>query len=101
MARGGHRSREEDRMTDDASLPVPKATAPLPILPRILRAELAALYCGVGPSTFRAEVGAGRAPQPVHMTDGVKGWDRHDLDQWIEVRKEAQARKPNSWDRVL
>lgn len=88
-------------MSDDAAIPTPKATAPLPILPRILRADLAAIYVGMGMSTFRAEVAASRAPQPVQMTDGVKGWDVRDLDSWIETRKAAQARKPNKWDRVL
>ena len=88
-------------MSEDAALPTAKAAAPLPILPRILRAELAAIYVGMGLSTLRAEVAAGRAPDPVQMTDGVKGWDVRDLDAWIEKRKAAQAQKPNKWDRVL
>ena len=75
--------------------------APFPFLPRILRRELAALYMGVSPSTWDAMCKAGDAPPPVVITNGVKGWDRHDLDQWIEDRKAAQAVKPNSWDRVL
>lgn len=88
-------------MSDEGALPAAKAAAPLPILPRILRAELAAIYVGMKPSTLRAEVAAGRAPDPVQMTDGVKGWDVRDLDAWIEARKEAQAPKANKWDRVL
>ena len=76
-------------------------TAPLPIVPRIMRRDLAALYLGMSASTLDAEVKAGRLPAPVSITSGVKGWDRHDLDQWIEDRKAAQAVKPNSWDRVL
>lgn len=77
-----------------------KATAegPLPILPRILRRELAALYVGLGASTWDAEVAGGRAPQPVQVTDGVKGWDRYDLDAWIEERKAVSGHTPNPWD---
>lgn len=75
------------------------ATA-LPILPRILRRDLAALYVGLGATTLDQEVAAGRAPQPVQITGGVKGWDRLDLDAWIEDRKSAQAARLNSWDGV-
>lgn len=75
-----------------------KDGASLPILPRILRRELAALYCGLGGTTFDAEVREGRAPAPVPITNGVKGWDRLDLDLWIEGRKQAQAPVTNPWD---
>lgn len=74
------------------------APAPLPILPRILRRDLAALYVGLAASTWDAEVAAGRAPKPVRVTDGVKGWDRHDLDAWIEERRAASGLEPNPWD---
>lgn len=70
----------------------------LPIVPRVLRRELAAIYVGMGATTFDAEVAAGRAPRPVHVTAGVKGWDRFDLDAWIEDRKAAQAGGENPWD---
>ena len=83
-----------------AALPSP-AMAPLPILPRILRRDLAALYLGLSESTLAAEVKAGRLPAPVSITSGVKGWDRHDLDRWIEERKAAQAAPVNEWDAVL
>jgi predicted DNA-binding transcriptional regulator AlpA len=76
------------------------AGAALPIVPRILRRELAALYVGLAVSTWDVEVAAGRAPQPVQVTNGVKGWDRHDLDAWIEDRKASQSARPNSWDDV-
>lgn len=70
----------------------------LPIVPRILRRELAALYVGIAPSTWDVEVKEGRAPRPVQVTAGVKGWDRHDLDLWIEGRKQEQPEQVNPWD---
>jgi predicted DNA-binding transcriptional regulator AlpA len=75
-----------------------KEAGAFPITPRILRRELAALYVGLGATTWDAEVSAGRAPRPVNVTPGVKGWDRHDLDLWIEERKAAQAPALNPWD---
>jgi predicted DNA-binding transcriptional regulator AlpA len=76
-----------------------KATAALPIAPRILRREVAAHYVSLGATTFDIEVAEGRAPKPVQITPGVKGWDRHDLDMWIEDRKAAQAVLVNPWDK--
>ena len=78
-----------------------KADSIWPITPRILRREVAALYLGMSPATLDTEVKEGRAPAPVQVTAGVKGWDRHDLDMWIEARKAAQPAAPNRWDRVL
>jgi prophage regulatory protein len=73
----------------------------LPIVPRILRRDLAALYLGMGTTKLDAEVKAGRLPAPLSITPGIRGWDRHDLDQWIEERKAAQAAPVNEWDAVL
>ena len=71
----------------------------LPGWPRILRRELAALYVGLSATTFDAEVAAGRAPRPVQITGGVKGWDRFDLDTWVEDRKAiSEAADVNEWD---
>lgn len=78
-------------------MPATAHPAPLPILPRILRRDLAALYCGVSVSTWDAEVAAGRAPKPMQVTAGVKGWDRHDLDAWIEAQKATGDAAPNPW----
>jgi len=77
-----------------------KAAAAFPILPRVLRRDLAALYVGLGTTSFDAEVAAGRAPKPVQITGGVKGWDRLDLDAWVEDRKaiSAAAETANPWD---
>ena len=80
---------------------LPQPAAPLPIVPRIMRRDLAAMYLGISASTFDVEVKARRLPAPVSITNGVKGWDRHDLDQWIEERKAAQASPINAWDEVL
>lgn len=76
------------------------AAVPLPIVPRILRRELAALYVGMSASSWDAEVAAGRAPKPVQMTSGIKGWDRLDLDAYVEDRKAASCLMPNAWDEV-
>ncbi len=70
----------------------------VPFLPRVLRREQAASYCGLGATTFDAEVAAGRAPRPVRITQGVKRWDVLDLDEWIEERKAAHAPAINPWD---
>lgn len=53
---------------------------------------------GLSPSAWDVEVASGRLPKPVQVTSGVKGWDKHDLDDWIEARKEAQATVANPWD---
>jgi prophage regulatory protein len=71
------------------------------IEPRILRREEAAEYIGMHATTFDAEVKAGNVPRPLRMTERrLKGWDRLDLDRWIEERKELaanDAEAPDSW----
>lgn len=77
------------------------ASAAFPYWPRILRREQAAAYVGLRVSTWDAEVAASRVPRPVQVTNGVKGWDRYDLDAWIEERKAMQASAANDanpWD---
>lgn len=75
-----------------------RAREPLPIVPRLMRRELAALYLGVSVSVFDVEVAAARLPRPVRVTRGIWAWDRHDLDQWIEDRKGAEGSGANPWD---
>lgn len=77
---------------------VPRARDPLPILPRLMRRELAALYLGVSVSVFDVEVAAARLPRPVRVTRGIWAWDRQDLDQWIDDRKVAEGIGANPWD---
>ena len=57
--------------------------------PRLMRAETAAAYLDVSPSTFRARV----APQvpSVALAPRVIGWRRDDLDAWLDARAPAGA----------
>lgn len=77
-----------------------KPATALPFVPRILRRDLAAMYVGLGTTSFDAEVAAGRAPRPVQITDGVRGWCRLALDAWIDDRMAASgaADTANPWD---
>jgi len=59
-------------------------TATLPDWPRILRAELAAAYCGVSEGTFRTMVKDGIYPNPVLRRQGVVAWDREQIDKSID-----------------
>jgi predicted DNA-binding transcriptional regulator AlpA len=74
--------------------------APLPIVPRILRRDLAATYLSVSTTMLDNEVKAGRLPQPFVVLGSVKGWDRHDLDRWIEDRKAQQGAPAEAWDDI-
>lgn len=59
--------------------------APLPFTPRAMRADLAALYVGLSPSTFR-QVVAPVVPA-IRLTAGRVAWLREDLDAWLDRRK--------------
>lgn len=50
------------------------------IEPRLLSAHQAAAYLGLGVTSFRARVKAGKLPGPV---GDLKRWDRHELDRCI------------------
>ncbi|KAA5609133.1 hypothetical protein F1189_25850 [Rhodovastum atsumiense] len=56
----------------------------MPHWPRGLSEDLAAAYVGLSSSTFRREVGAGRAPASVRLTPGRQVWLREDLDAWLD-----------------
>ena len=62
---------------------MPDAPA-LPGWPRGLSEPLAAAYVGLGVSTFRREVDAGRAPKPARLTPGRMVWLRDDLDAYLD-----------------
>ena len=81
----------------------PLPQSPLPFVPLLLRRDLAASYLGMSPSTFDAEVKAGRLPKPIRITNTLKGWHRADLDAWADNQRakcEADG-DGSSWDRVL
>jgi predicted DNA-binding transcriptional regulator AlpA len=60
-------------------------TAALPNWPARLSEDLAAAYCGVSKTTFRAKWQARRYPQPV-KEGGRLFWSRVQLDQFVEVQ---------------
>jgi predicted DNA-binding transcriptional regulator AlpA len=57
---------------------------PASLPPRGLSEPQAAAYVGVSPDTFRAEVKAGRLPQPVRLGRRVV-WDRLALDRAMDA----------------
>lgn len=62
----------------------PDHSLPVSLPPRGLREGQAAAYVGVSPETFRAEVKAGRMPQPVRMGRRIV-WDRVALDRAFDA----------------
>ena len=66
---------------------LPHATG-LPHWPRRMQADLAAAYCGVSTTKFRAGVAEGRYPQP-YPDGGNRLWYREDLDEALDALKAA------------
>jgi predicted DNA-binding transcriptional regulator AlpA len=67
--------------------------------PRGLRAERAAAYVGMGKTKFLELVDSGQMPVPVEI-DGVKVWDRLDLDSAFDTFKDKPKQR-NSFDVIL
>lgn len=71
---------------------------------RWLRAERAALYLDMSRSKFIELVNSGKLPSPASL-EGIKVWDRADLDTAMEARKgvddEGGGPAPNSFDAVI
>ena len=64
--------------------------------PRLLRADRAAAYLGLGTSTFLRLVSEGVLPKPKHIK-GVVAWDRFALDAYVDgIDDEA-----NTVERIL
>ena len=59
---------------------------------------MTAEYLGMGKTKFLELVDGGRLPRPVAI-DGVRLWDRFDLDDAFEAFKSDAP--PNSFDAVL
>ena len=73
------------------------------IYARGLRAERAAAYLGMGKTKFLELVDKGLLPRAV-LIDGLRIWDRLDLDVAFEAAKEAAQdtlTERNSFDNVL
>jgi len=73
------------------------------IYARGLRADRAAAYLGMGKTKFLELVDNGRMPKAVGI-DGIKVWDRIELDAAFEAAKIASEGEPaqsNSFDKIL
>jgi len=74
-------------------------SGPLPFVPRLLSAELAALYVGISKSNFLARVTTHEIPQPRRLGKRVL-WDRHTLDAYIDALfgiENAEAAEANDF----
>ena len=72
---------------------------------RWLRTERAALYLDMSKYKFLELVNSGKMPRPAEI-DGIKVWDRADLDCTMEARKGTDDEHPsdaapNSFDSVI
>jgi predicted DNA-binding transcriptional regulator AlpA len=73
------------------------------IYARGLRADRAAAYLGMGKTKFLELVDNGTMPKAV-VIDGIKVWDRLDLDATFEAAKAVPEGDPsgrNSFDSIL
>jgi predicted DNA-binding transcriptional regulator AlpA len=73
------------------------------IYARGLRADRAAAYLGMGKTKFLELVDKGRMPKAV-VIDGIKVWDRIELDATFEAAKIASESEPsesNTFDKIL
>jgi predicted DNA-binding transcriptional regulator AlpA len=68
--------------------------------PRALRADAAAAYLGMGKTKFLELVDGGRLPSAVAI-DGIRVWDRLDLDEAFEELKSSMSERRNSFDMIL
>jgi hypothetical protein len=65
-----------------------------------LRADDAAAYMGMGKTKFLELVGKNMIPRAFEI-DGIKIWDRLDLDAVIDAAKEDQPAENNSFDKIM
>jgi predicted DNA-binding transcriptional regulator AlpA len=73
------------------------------IYARGMRADYAAAYLGMGKTKFLELVDKGAMPRPV-VIDGIRVWDRLDIDAAFDAAKEAAEDSPterNSFDSIL
>ena len=68
----------------------------LPGWPRVLSVQLAAAYLSLSVSSFRSTVGL-EVPA-IHLTPGRIGWDRLELDAWVDRKLGPAAANYNPWD---
>jgi predicted DNA-binding transcriptional regulator AlpA len=77
----------------------PKLQDTLGYAPRGLRLDRAAAYVGMGKTKFLELVDDGRMPKPLCI-DGIKVWDRLDLDAAFETIK-TDPDRVNTFDVIL
>ena len=70
------------------------------ISPRGFRADDAVAYLGMGKTKFLELVDKGMIPRPL-VIDGIKIWDRLDLDAVIDAAKEDTPTENNSFDKIM
>ena len=73
------------------------------IYARGMRADYAAAYLGMGKTKFLELVDKGAMPRPV-VIDGIRVWDKLDIDAAFDAAKEAAEDLPterNSFDSIL
>jgi predicted DNA-binding transcriptional regulator AlpA len=68
--------------------------------PRGLRADAAAEYLGMGRTKFLELVNRAMLPRPV-LIDGLRVWDRLDLDAAFDTAKEDTPTENNSFDKIM
>jgi excisionase family DNA binding protein len=70
------------------------------ILPRGMRIGDAARYLGMGKTKFLELVDSGRLPRAVAI-DGIRVWDRLELDEAFEELKSSASEQKNTFDVIL
>jgi len=79
---------------------MPKSPQSCQVNPRGLRADSAAAYIGMGKTKFLELVDKGTIPKPINI-EGIRIWDRFDLDAVLEAAKEDTPSEQNSFDKIL
>jgi hypothetical protein len=65
------------------------------LAPRLLDKGQAAAYCGVCVAVFETSVGVAA----IEVKPGLKRWDRHALDRWIDaLNGELSGDLGSAWD---
>lgn len=70
--------------------------ANLPAWPRVLSVQLAAAYLSLSATSFRSTVGL-EVPA-IQLTPGRIGWDRLELDAWVDRKLGSAAANYNPWN---
>ena len=78
---------------------MPKSPQSCQVNPRGLRADSAAAYIGMGKTKFLELVDKGTI-RPINI-EGIRIWDRFDLDAVLEAAKEDTPSEQNSFDKIL